>query len=162
MSGLVGLNTAPTQVEGEDLSDKDQGIKPIEVARQAEIMGYRFMGPRIAIMRDPMDVKVGSFYLPQTSRREKRSGIIVAVGLGMAFDAKEDSQAQAVLDTVRPGQRVLFTKYEAVQMSVQLVEKSVTLDFLHWKDIYVLAPADKADEADWKDFNQYQYPNDEV
>jgi co-chaperonin GroES (HSP10) len=157
----VGLNTAPTALEGQDdPNDKDQGIRPIDVARQTETMGYRFMGPRIVIMRDPMDTKVGSIYLPQTGQREKRSGTIVAVGLGMSFDAKEDSQAQAVLDTVRPGQKVLFTKYEAVQMNLKLLEKSVTLDFLHWKDIYVLAPANRSDEPDWAEFNQFQYPND--
>lgn len=150
------MSTAPTGVE-QDLGDTDQGITPLEVAQQLETMGYEFVGPRIVIMRDVMDTKVGSLYLPQSGQREKRSGVIVAIGTGVAADAAEHPVAKDILERVRPGQKTLFAKYEAVQLDLKLLEKTIRLDFVHWRDLYVTAPPPKADMSAWDSFN---FPDD--
>ena len=152
------MSTAPTLVESAEMDDSDtyQGLTPLEVAKQIRQMRYQFLGPRVIIMRDPMDTKIGSLYLPQTGQVEKRSGTILSLGLGIWADAQTDkdgAQAEAILDVVEPGMKTLFGRYEAIQLTVKLLEKSVRLDFLHWRDLYVVAPCNKADKADWDQFN---------
>lgn len=146
------MSTAPTGVE-QDVGDTDQGITPLEVAKQLETMGYEFVGPRFVIMRDPMDTKIGMLYLPQSGQREKRSGVIVAVGTGVEADASEHPVAADLLARVYPGQKTLFAKYEAVQLDLKLLEKTIRLDFVHWRDLYVTAPPNKADLDGWNRFN---------
>lgn len=141
-----------------DLGEENDGsLSALEVAKQLKSMGYIIPYQRVAILRDPMVTNQGGIYIPHVARQIKRSGTIVGLGLDIETlrDGAEvdDIGLTNFADAVELGQRVAFSKYEALSLGVQLEDRSITLDFLAWRDIYLLIPARQAERDAWAELN---------
>jgi len=121
-------------------------ISAIEACRQYHACGYYALWERVVVLRDPKEQTYGQglIVIPDNAQAAKRYGTIVALGDGLP---------KRVRDVLRLGQRCAFTRYDALELDLKLVETTVSFEFFHWKDVYVVGPADAALEDEWAAMN---------
>lgn len=99
-----------------------------------EALGFSFLGPRAAILRDPAeDVTRGGIIIPDEAKRKLPKGTVVALGSGADFD---DEQLRHFV--CEKGDRVLFSKYGGNTFAVTLPDgREVELELISVMDVYI-------------------------
>lgn len=99
-----------------------------------EALGVQFLGPRVAILRDPaQDITRGGIIIPDEAKRALPMGTVV--GLGSGADFADEDLKQFVSNV---GDRVLFTKYGGNTFIVELPDGTeVELELISVRDVYI-------------------------
>ena len=97
----------------------------LQVAAQLEAEGFLALDGRIGVVRDPAPDKAGMIIIPDASKVKPIRGTVVIVGEGADAD-------------LRPGDRVVFTKYRPTMVEFPLLNgDNVLVEMMTVNDIYV-------------------------
>jgi chaperonin GroES len=109
----------------------------LETIAGIEVLGLRFIGPRVAVLHDPaLEVTKGGIIIPETAQRRLPSGIVVALGNGIGG---EDVDEELHLYRCKVGDRVVISKYGGGFFSIELPNgRLVEIESISPRDIYII------------------------